>query len=883
MNPAADDTLLDYLAEYDEALAEGRQPRLALPDLPAAEQVRWRKAVAVVDLLHRYSGAISLHSRATVPVQAGTGEIPLPGWVGRYVVERELGRGGMGVVYQAWDPDLGRRVALKVVQEPDEERRARFLNEAGSLARLQHPHIVQVFEVGESEGVPYLVMEYVPGRALKVGADESLLTPIQVASMLARVARAIQYAHEQGIIHRDIKPSNILVTPDGVPKVTDFGLAKRIDASLDLTRSGAVLGTPNYMAPEQADGRDDRNSPAIDVYGLGATLYALLTGRPPFLGLTAFFVMQQLVNEEPPAPRLFNPQLPLDLETICLKCLEKEPTRRYGSAGELADDLERYLAGLSVRARPVSVLEKARRWCGRNRVLTTLATGLLLVLLAGITATSLLAAWALHERDGATTQRNNAFTAQAEAAEQAEIAAAVRDFLQDDLILQASPNLQAGLDPRPDWKLTFREVLDRAAPRIPFRFAGRPRVEAAVQESVGRTYIGLGVPAKASPHLQRAVELTRQTRGADHVDLIAPLTALAMTYQMNAQPTEQLSVRRELLGLLRLHKGELAEVTLQTANTVGGLEAVVGDAAAGVALLEETVKRAEASAGSLGLLALQVKTSLALLPPRANRPDLVARYRQELIDAPLTEQAELFHPDQGPVLLMIEIACMESNRFDRALALSERALQELRRLEPGSLLTLDRMQGLGRQYRQGGRFADAVPLFREARGIWSKDVKPGHTQLLTFDAEILECLLGLGQAEQGDALSRELLAARERGGASPGDLGWALTLRGWCLLQRNKPEDAQGLLEMAWKVLPADVSEPTRQPWARSLLGQTLLARKNLEGAEPHLLAAFDGLQPGSTGVGQLGQYYREQTRVALVALYEARGQPDRARTYRDK
>jgi WD40 repeat protein len=358
--------------------------------------------------------------------RAGPGA-PLPAVPG-YELLRELGRGGMGVVYSAWQSGLNRSVALKMVlagARAGAEELARFRTEAEAVARLQHPNIVQVYEVGEADHCPYLALEYVDGGSLAQRLGGTPLPAPQAARLVEVLARAIQAAHQKGVVHRDLTPGNVLLAvgqafhPDSseavrlesltyVPKVTDFGLAKLlVGGGPTLTHSGAVLGTPSYMAPEQAVGKVKEAGPATDVYALGAILYECLTGRPPFKAETPVETLLQVQSQEPVSPSRLQPKLPRDLTTICLKCLQKAPGRRYPSAEELAEDLRRFLAGEPIRARPVGWPERAWRWCRRNPALAALAAtvGLLLVLLSGggLIKNAQLAA-ALHDSEEANRQ-----------------------------------------------------------------------------------------------------------------------------------------------------------------------------------------------------------------------------------------------------------------------------------------------------------------------------------------------------------------------------------------------------------------------------------------------------------------------------------------------
>jgi serine/threonine-protein kinase len=299
---------------------------------------------------------------------------PPPPTFGRYELRGEIGRGGMGVVYKAWQGDLERWVALKMILPGhlgSVEQIARFQVEARAAARLQHPNIISVYEVGELHGQHYFAMQYISGNSLAHVVREKNRDPEKAASLMARVARAVAHLHASNIVHRDLKPSNILLDEAGNPYVTDFGLVKVLQSDSEVTATGAVLGTPSYMAPEQAGGRTKEVGPKSDVYSLGAILYELLTGRPPFREATPLDTLIQVLEAEPTPPRRLNPDVPFPLELICLRCLEKDPGDRYASATALAEDLDRYLQGEDVEARALGVVERVRRWSRREPALAS--------------------------------------------------------------------------------------------------------------------------------------------------------------------------------------------------------------------------------------------------------------------------------------------------------------------------------------------------------------------------------------------------------------------------------------------------------------------------------------------------------------------------------
>lgn len=302
-----------------------------------------------------------------VRTQAGLSSGPpsIPG----YDIVGELGRGGMGVVYKAWHVPSKRFVALKMILsgvEATETQRKRFRVEGEAAARLAHPNIIRVYEVGEFEGNPFFSLEFCGGGNLARKLSGNPMLPQAAAVLVEKLARAVAVAHSQQIIHRDLKPANILLASESEPKISDFGLAKQLDINGMQTRTGAVMGTPSYMPPEQTIGAGNHIGPAVDIYALGAILYECLTGRPPFKSATAIDTLEQVRRQEVVAPRLLNATVPLDLDTICTRCLRKSPQDRYSSAADLADELKRYLTGEPIRTRPLSVGHYIRQWIRRH-------------------------------------------------------------------------------------------------------------------------------------------------------------------------------------------------------------------------------------------------------------------------------------------------------------------------------------------------------------------------------------------------------------------------------------------------------------------------------------------------------------------------------------
>jgi predicted Ser/Thr protein kinase len=463
-----------------------------------------------------------------------------------YEIQGELGRGGMGVVFMAHQIALNRAVALKVVKSgsfASEAELMRFQNEAEAVAQLDHPHIVPIYEVSRCRGQHFFSMKLVTGKSLDKRLDEYASNYRAAARLLATVAHAVHHAHSRGILHRDLKPANVLVDEQGEPHVTDFGLAKRLKAIGESTQSGALLGTPSYMAPEQASGARSEVSTATDVYGLGTILYALLAGRAPFAGTTLVDTLEKVRFESPEPPSLLNAGVPRDLEVICLKCLEKEPQRRYQSALALAEDVERWLGGIPILARPASLTSRAIMWCRRNPALATLEALLIIVLFSGVAGI----AWKWHE-----------------AAHERGKAEAVNELLIKRLLAQAS------LEQDPLGRnLTVRELLDRTVARLGGWLEDQPDVEASIRETIAGAYLSLGQNDQAAPQLQEALRLDTKLYGPRHRDTLRATNLMTALLDRTGRGPDALALARNNLETAKRSLGATDPITLDSAERLG--------------------------------------------------------------------------------------------------------------------------------------------------------------------------------------------------------------------------------------------------------------------------------------------------------------------------
>ena len=774
---------------------------------------------------------------------------PLPTVLG-YNLLGEVGRGGFGVVYRAEQTGLKRVVALKVLRGgavADDAEVARFRAEAQAVARLQHPHIVQVYEVGECAAgdggtLPFFALEYVEGGTLGDRLDGTPQPPREAALLIEKLARAVHHAHEQGILHRDLKPTNILMTTDCTPKITDFGLAKRIDGE-GQSASGAIVGTPCYMAPEQASGRKQRATPAVDVYSLGSIFYEMLTGRPPFRAATALETVVQVVNDDAVSVRRLNPAVPRDLATICRKCLSKEPSRRYATAAALADDLRRYLDGVPILARPATRTERVWRWCRREPWVAGLAAGLAVVVIASLAALTALYLRAEDRREAAEVAQANATRAETEARQQAAIAAgrekaeaAVKRYLVQNFLSRARPHVARNRG------ITFEEVLDKAALQIGDDFKDQPALEAQLRHEFGTTSQSLANYPVAESHLRRAVQLRRDLLGPDDPDSLDSRCALASV----------------LLDQNKLSEAEpLVKACLEDCRRVlpPGHDAMFSAEANAVKL-----------AGMKGEAdkALAASRHLADNPATRQSPELLA------VAKTLRTMADIYRQGGTPE----EVGA----KAEAALRSLHKEFVESPALGPSQPATLSVAHMLGEILLQRGKPAEAEPVLRQCWEGRSRVLGPDHPESWKSLSMLIPCLLDQGKSSAAEKVLRPEYERRVKS-AKP-DLAWAdfLALYGWTLTLAANPSEAEPVLREC-KDIRRKVLNPNDWLIANvdSLIGVCLRMRGQFVEAEPLLLDSYAALAKARGAPPDRVRQARER----IVKLYEEWGKNDLADKWR--
>jgi len=693
----------------------------------------------------------------------GGGALPFER-LGDFRLIREIGRGGMGVVYEAEQISLRRRVALKVLVERLRSSPAavqKFQREAEAGGRQAHPGIVAVFSVGEEEGVHYIAQEYVEGGTtlqekiadLRRSPDAPHRYFRLVASIIASVADALRHAHERGVIHRDIKPSNILLTGDGVPKVSDFGLAKVEDA-LTLSRSGDLAGTPYYMSPEQAAARRVTIDLRTDVYSLGVTLFEMLTLTRPFDGETSQEVLKKILGNEPPDPRKLRPRVPIDLSVICLKAMEKDPHRRYPTMAEFGDDLRRHLAGEMILARPVGALTKFGRKIRRNPALSAVSGVAILALLALVVSVPWYIVQITEERNDAKRDRTAALDAKERAVTEVKKTKAINTFL-TNMLTSADP-----LKGNKDIKVV--DLLETALAGLDRDFADEPEIAALLRWNIGETYVHLGAYAKAEPVLETALESLTALHGEENYEALGALGTLARVKHFLGKSDESEKLHKHCLDIrLRVYPHD-DDATLVNRHDLARFTYRRGKVAEAIELFREIGADCERALGAEHRVTLSVMNDLAGCLNQLGHYSEAEKIALGLVEIAKRSLGDE-HPNTIGLLDTLGRIYTGVRNFERAESVLEEVLA-LRRSVLGSKhrFTIASVGGLANVKLELGKLDEAAALLEERIGYFRDKNQEEHEGALWAMGILAMVLRDQGRLDEAEELHTELLDIRRR-------------------------------------------------------------------------------------------------------------------------
>ncbi|HXG10284.1 MAG TPA: serine/threonine-protein kinase [Gemmataceae bacterium] len=752
------------------------------------------------------------------PVSSSPADLPPPTRPRsrRYTLMGLHATGGVGRVWLARDEALGRTVALKDLRPEvagSSRHRARFLEEAKVTGQLEHPGVVPVYDlVREPEGeLPFYAMRFVCGRTLpeaireyhqkqKDGPAGSLALRTLLNNFVA-VCQTLAYAHSRGVLHRDLKPQNVVLGDFGEVIVLDWGLAKvvgqpdspeglapppmRLDSEGERhqTQAGQILGTPAYMAPEQASGQVEAINPSTDVYGLGAILYEILTGRPPFQAATAVDTLLLVCEQEPTRPRRLCRSVPRALEAICLRALAKKQADRYSSAAALADDVRRWLADEPVSAWREPWRARAARWARRHKTLVASASVLFLSAVVALAGGLVFLA-----------------RSQAQIEAQRARAEAINKFLIDDLLAEATPQKNAR-----DRKITVEEVLHKAAEKVEWAFPGQPEIEASVRGTIGRTYLQLGLYDAAEPHLRRSLDLYRQLHGAEHPDTCVALNNLGcLLLDRGGNWEEAEALLRESLATRRHLLGAEDQNTLVAMNNLAGVLQVQDKLDEAEVLLRQSVATRAAHFGPTEPITLEMMSNLAYVLYLQGRLTEAAALLEQSLDA----QHRFRGPEHlGTLAALHNLALVRQaeGNLDEAQALFEQALEGRRRvLGNDHPKTLETLHDLASLVKDQGWPKEAEQRLQQSLDIQRKVLPPGHRDIGKSLVALGALALEQGRAQEAERPLREgYELLRKALPCGHWRTAHARGLLGSCLSRLGQYDEAEKLLLNSYQDLKA--------------------------------------------------------------------------------
>jgi eukaryotic-like serine/threonine-protein kinase len=735
----------------------------------------------------------------------------LPPSFGRYQIIRLLGEGGMGAVYEAEQDQPRRRVALKVIKAAwaSPELLRRFEQEFQALGRLHHPGIAQIYEAGTADTgfgfQPFFAMELIHGKPLGEYADGRHLNTRQRLALMIQVCEAVQHAHQRGIVHRDLKPGNILVDENGQPKILDFGLARVTDSDAQATRQtdmGQLLGTLPYMSPEQVLADPLAIDTRSDVYALGVILYELLAGKLPYQLTRHLHEAVRTIQQVDPTPlstvsRVYRG----DIETIVARALEKDKARRYASVADLAADIRRHLEDRPITAKPPGTTYQLQKFARRHKALVAATSAVFLVLVAGVVASTREAVLARRAEARAQQERNAAVSERQRADAEAASAKAVNDFLQNDLLAQASASNQPGTSAKPDPDLKVRTALDRAAVRIAGKFDKQPQVEAAIRDTMGKTYAALGQHAESRKQLERALDLERRVWGPENPKTLNTLSYLGRIAWLQGKYPEAETLLGRAVEIERRVLGPEHPDTLFSMNNLGNVYRVQGKGAQAEALYSQTLE----------------------IRRRVLGPE---------------------HPDTLISMNNLANVYWSQGKYAQEEALESETLEIRRRVlgpeHPGTLMS---MSNLAETYGREGKHAQAEALFNQTQAISRRVLGPQHPDTLESLSAFASLYQRQGKYALAETLAAHVLAGRRRalGSEHPDTMQSAADLA-LAYVSQGKFAESEPLAREALAFDEKTQPDDWQRFWAESLLGASLAGQKKYAEAEPLLLEGHQGM-----------------------------------------
>ena len=848
-----------------------------------------------------------------------TPAVELPTTIGPFRVLGELGRGGMGRVLLAIreGPGASPRVAVKLLDPyvTASDARRRFERERETLARLEHPNIARLHDGGvTADGVPFLVMEYVEGVPIDRYCGQFTLS-IEARLMLVRqVCLAVEFAHSRLVVHRDLKPANVLVDVHGQVKLLDFGIAKWLDdleADAHMTQPADRVLTPSHAAPEQFTG--DHITAATDVYQLGLLMYELMTGRRPHAteGRTPDDVRRAVCDTETarpsdaPTPRTLARRLAGDLDAIVLKALRKDPRERYPTVEALRRDIDDHLAHRPVAARRGTTAYALRKYVRRHRTGLAAAAVILIASTAGVVVSSWMAVRASRAE---------------------RVAQAVNDFLQNDVLAQASANQQAGPSTKPDPDLKVRAALDRAAGRIEGKFSAQPQVEAAIRQTIGNTYKDLGLYPEAQGQVERAIELRRHALGEEHPDTLGSMSSLTEILYMRGKYAQLETLSAKLLAVRRRVLGDQHSDTALTLNNLGVAYMMQGKYSQADALHTKALEVQRRVLGEDHKETLHTMSNLASLYLRQGNNAQAETFFSKVLEARRRVQGEE-HPDTLIGMNNLGLAYSRQGKYAQAEPLYTKVLEIQRRvLGEEHSATLISMNNVAQLYRSQGKYAEEETLRSKVLEAQRRTLGEDHPITLSIMTSLATLYTIQGKYAQAEALFTKALAVGRRvqgeenpttlftkyrladlyrnqgkygpaeallakvvesrrhvlGEEHPDTLNTLLTLGHVRLLQQNYI-GAGITLRDALKVYEKARPDTWQRYDCQSLLGASLAGQRKYDEAEPLLLSGYEGMIQRESTMPASDREMLKEAGNSIVKLYQSWGKPEKAAEWRQR